>query len=138
MRRNDHLAADAVGEGVAEAEVVEWHVKIGDRVEEDQQLADMMTKYNASTVETWLAAIGKIVKPRWDEASFPLLEVAEALHNITRGMPVALACEAAGLTDRVVQKYRNQEPRLEGYFRRARALSAKPLVEKIMGQTAKA
>jgi hypothetical protein len=88
---------------------------------------------DTSTVETWLAAIGKIVKPRWDEASFPLLEVAEALHNITRGMPVALACEAAGLTDRVVQKYRNQEPRLEGYFRRARALSAKPLVEKIMG-----
>jgi 2-oxoisovalerate dehydrogenase E2 component (dihydrolipoyl transacylase) len=32
-----------IGEGIAEAEVVAWHVKVGDRVEEDQQLADMMT-----------------------------------------------------------------------------------------------
>ena len=30
-----------IGEGIAEAEIVAWHVKLGDRVEEDQQLADM-------------------------------------------------------------------------------------------------
>ena len=30
-----------IGEGIAEAEIVAWHVKVGDRVEEDQQLADM-------------------------------------------------------------------------------------------------
>ena len=38
-----------IGEGIAEAEVVAWHVKVGDRVEEDQQLADMMT--DKATVE---------------------------------------------------------------------------------------
>ncbi|PZN98889.1 MAG: biotin-requiring enzyme domain protein, partial [Alphaproteobacteria bacterium] len=32
-----------VGEGTAEAELVAWHVKVGDRVEEDQILADIMT-----------------------------------------------------------------------------------------------
>ncbi len=38
-----------IGEGIAEAEIVAWHVKLGDRVEEDQQLADMMT--DKATVE---------------------------------------------------------------------------------------
>lgn len=32
-----------VGEGVAEAEIVVWHVKPGDRVKEDQSLVDVMT-----------------------------------------------------------------------------------------------
>ncbi|MGQ0559515.1 MAG: dihydrolipoamide acetyltransferase family protein [Sphingosinicella sp.] len=38
-----------IGEGIAEAEIVAWHVKVGDRVEEDQQLADLMT--DKATVE---------------------------------------------------------------------------------------
>ena len=38
-----------IGEGIAEAEIVAWHVKVGDTVEEDQQLADMMT--DKATVE---------------------------------------------------------------------------------------
>lgn len=38
-----------IGEGIAEAEIVAWHVKPGDRVEEDQQIADMMT--DKATVE---------------------------------------------------------------------------------------
>ena len=32
-----------IGEGIAEAEIVAWHVKPGDRVEEDQEFVDMMT-----------------------------------------------------------------------------------------------
>ncbi|MFP3944747.1 MAG: dihydrolipoamide acetyltransferase family protein [Alphaproteobacteria bacterium] len=38
-----------VGEGVAEAEIVEWHVKKGDTVEEDSPLVDVMT--DKATVE---------------------------------------------------------------------------------------
>ncbi len=38
-----------IGEGIAEAEIVGWHVKVGDRVAEDQGVADMMT--DKATVE---------------------------------------------------------------------------------------
>jgi 2-oxoisovalerate dehydrogenase E2 component (dihydrolipoyl transacylase) len=38
-----------IGEGIAEAEIVAWHVKVGDTIEEDQQIADMMT--DKATVE---------------------------------------------------------------------------------------
>jgi 2-oxoisovalerate dehydrogenase E2 component (dihydrolipoyl transacylase) len=38
-----------IGEGIAEAEIVAWHVKVGDRIEEDQPIADMMT--DKATVE---------------------------------------------------------------------------------------
>lgn len=38
-----------IGEGVAEAEVVEWHVKVGDVVREDQMIAAVMT--DKATVE---------------------------------------------------------------------------------------
>ena len=38
-----------VGEGTAEAEIVAWHVKVGDRIEEDQHLVDVMT--DKATVE---------------------------------------------------------------------------------------
>ncbi len=41
-----------VGEGVAEAEIVEWHVKIGDRVEEDQHLVDVMTDKATIDIES--------------------------------------------------------------------------------------
>ena len=38
-----------VGEGVAEAEIVEWQVKVGDVVREDQVVAAVMT--DKATVE---------------------------------------------------------------------------------------
>ena len=38
-----------IGEGVAEAELVAWHVKPGDLVREDQVLAEVMT--DKATVE---------------------------------------------------------------------------------------
>lgn len=41
-----------VGEGVAEAEVVEWHIKVGDRVEEDQHLVDVMTDKATIDIES--------------------------------------------------------------------------------------
>ena len=41
-----------VGEGVAEAEVVEWHVKVGDTVSEDQHLVDVMTDKATIDIES--------------------------------------------------------------------------------------
>ena len=48
-----------VGEGVAEAELFEWHVKVGDSVLEDQVLADVMT--DKATVEIPSPAAGTVV-----------------------------------------------------------------------------
>ncbi|MEL7190425.1 MAG: biotin/lipoyl-containing protein, partial [Pseudomonadota bacterium] len=41
-----------VGEGVAEAEIVEWHVAVGDSVEEDQHLVDVMTDKATIDIES--------------------------------------------------------------------------------------
>ena len=48
-----------IGEGIAEAEIVAWHVKIGDRVEEDGKLADVMT--DKATVEMESPVSGVVV-----------------------------------------------------------------------------
>ncbi len=41
-----------VGEGVAEAEIVEWHVKVGDTISEDQHLVDVMTDKATIDIES--------------------------------------------------------------------------------------
>jgi 2-oxoisovalerate dehydrogenase E2 component (dihydrolipoyl transacylase) len=48
-----------IGEGVAEAELVEWHVKVGDAVREDTLLGAVMT--DKATVEVPSPAEGEIV-----------------------------------------------------------------------------
>ena len=47
-----------IGEGVAEAELVEWHVKVGDAVREDQVVAAVMT--DKATVEIPSPADGTV------------------------------------------------------------------------------
>ncbi|MEQ1724406.1 MAG: dihydrolipoamide acetyltransferase family protein [Sphingopyxis sp.] len=49
-----------IGEGIAEAEIVALHVAVGDRVEEDQQIADMMT--DKATVEMESPVSGVVVE----------------------------------------------------------------------------
>jgi 2-oxoisovalerate dehydrogenase E2 component (dihydrolipoyl transacylase) len=49
-----------IGEGISEAEIVAWHVAVGDRVEEDQGLADMMT--DKATVEMESPVAGIVVE----------------------------------------------------------------------------
>lgn len=49
-----------IGEGIAEAEIVAWHVRVGERVEEDAQLADMMT--DKATVEMESPVSGVVVE----------------------------------------------------------------------------
>lgn len=46
-----------IGEGIAEAEIVAWHVAVGDRIEEDQPLADMMTDKATVEMESPVAGI---------------------------------------------------------------------------------
>ncbi|ARS26324.1 dihydrolipoamide acetyltransferase family protein [Sphingomonas sp. KC8] len=49
-----------IGEGIAEAEIVAWHVAVGDVVEEDQPLADVMT--DKATVEMTAPVAGKVLE----------------------------------------------------------------------------
>lgn len=49
-----------IGEGIAEAEIVAWHVKVGDAVEEDGRLADMMT--DKATVEMESPVSGTVIE----------------------------------------------------------------------------
>ncbi|WP_170763055.1 dihydrolipoamide acetyltransferase family protein [Ruegeria lacuscaerulensis] len=49
-----------VGEGIAQAELTEWHVKPGDIVREDDVLADVMT--DKATVEVPSSASGKVLE----------------------------------------------------------------------------
>jgi len=49
-----------IGEGISEAEIVAWHVAVGDRIEEDQQIADMMT--DKATVEMESPVSGTVVE----------------------------------------------------------------------------
>ena len=80
-----------VGEGVAEAELVEWHVKVGDLVREDAVLAAVMT--DKATVEipspvdgeiVWLGAeIGDVVP-----VGSPIVRLKVAGDgNVTAGSP---------------------------------------------------
>jgi 2-oxoisovalerate dehydrogenase E2 component (dihydrolipoyl transacylase) len=48
-----------IGEGIAEVELVAWHVKVGDWVAEDQILADVMT--DKATVEIPSSVAGKVL-----------------------------------------------------------------------------
>ncbi len=49
-----------IGEGVVEAEIVAWHVKVGDVVNEDDPIADMMT--DKATVEMESPVTGVVTK----------------------------------------------------------------------------
>ena len=49
-----------VGEGVAEAEIVEWQVKVGDSVSEDQHLVDVMT--DKATIDIESPVDGKVIE----------------------------------------------------------------------------
>ena len=48
-----------VGEGTAEAEIVAWHVAVGDSIQEDQHLVDVMT--DKATVEMTSPVSGKVI-----------------------------------------------------------------------------
>ncbi|MBI1211830.1 MAG: 2-oxo acid dehydrogenase subunit E2 [Alphaproteobacteria bacterium] len=56
-----------VGEGTAEAEIVAWHVAVGDTIKEDQHLVDVMT--DKATVEMTSPVAGKVVEVHGEPGS---------------------------------------------------------------------
>ena len=54
-----------IGEGIAEAEIVQWHKKVGDTVKEDEEFVDMMT--DKATVPMESPVEGKILEIAGEE-----------------------------------------------------------------------
>ncbi|NNC72186.1 MAG: 2-oxo acid dehydrogenase subunit E2 [Sphingomonadaceae bacterium] len=94
-----------IGEGIAEAEVVAWHVKVGDEVEEDQGIADMMT--DKATVEMESPVSGTIVELNGEEGD--MLAIGSVLAVIeTDELPDEE--EEAAIAEKVKQQAGEDEP----------------------------
>ena len=84
-----------IGEGIAEAEIVAWHVKVGDQVGEDQQLADMMT--DKATVEMESPVAGKVLEVAGEVGD--MIPIGSVLVVIETEGAAAAAAEEEPLAD---------------------------------------
>lgn len=83
-----------VGEGIAEAEIVAWHVKAGDHVSEDQPLVDVMT--DKATVEMTAPVSGRLVELTGAEGDLVAVGSEIAVFELDAGAaPPAEAAAAA-------------------------------------------
>jgi 2-oxoisovalerate dehydrogenase E2 component (dihydrolipoyl transacylase) len=92
-----------VGEGTAEAEIVAWHVKVGDVIAEDQNLVDVMT--DKATVEMTSPVGGKVIALHGEPGEMapvgaPLVELeVEGAGNVKAGSAAAAPKPAAAASD---------------------------------------
>ncbi|MDP9138722.1 MAG: E3 binding domain-containing protein, partial [Pseudomonadota bacterium] len=82
-----------VGEGVAQAEIVAWHVAVGDEIKEDQPLVDVMTE--KATVEIGSPVSGKILRRKGETGDMAAVG-AELVAIATRGQEETQAPTTAG------------------------------------------
>ena len=79
-----------IGEGIAEAEIVAWHVAVGDMVQEDSPLADMMT--DKATVEMEAPVTGKVIELAGEVGDMvsigATLAVIEMVGDVASDIPV--------------------------------------------------
>ena len=133
-----------IGEGIAEAEIVAWHVKVGDEIAEDQQIADMMT--DKATVEMESPVAGKVValagevgdqipigsvlaviETEGAEAAAESREempLADGAENATAAQEAAIPTTAVEETREPVRAERRAEPEVEA--RQARSEEQRP------------
>jgi 2-oxoisovalerate dehydrogenase E2 component (dihydrolipoyl transacylase) len=120
-----------VGEGIAEAELVEWHVKVGDIVREDAPLGAVMT--DKATVEipspiegevVWLA--GKVGEILAIGSDFVRLEVAGKAGARTEAKPPASQAASAPALPRDDTGHATLAPAVETHEIAPRGQSAAP------------
>jgi 2-oxoisovalerate dehydrogenase E2 component (dihydrolipoyl transacylase) len=87
-----------VGEGTAEAEIVAWHVKVGDTIGEDAPLVDVMT--DKATVEMTAPVGGRVLELHGEPGDMAPVGAALAVFEI----------EGAGNTAAVVEPAVNATP----------------------------
>jgi 2-oxoisovalerate dehydrogenase E2 component (dihydrolipoyl transacylase) len=90
-----------IGEGIAEAEIVAWHVAVGDTITEDSPLVDMMT--DKATVEMESPVTGTVVEVAGAPgamvpigSALAVIEVADEGEGETAPEPAALHDEVPG------------------------------------------
>ena len=86
-----------IGEGIAEAEIVAWHVKVGDTVEEDQEIVDMMT--DKATVPMESPVNGKILEIAGGEGDMVSIGSMLVVIEVEGEVPEDVVEEAAPATD---------------------------------------
>lgn len=104
-----------IGEGIAEAEIVAWHVAVGDMIEEDEPLADMMT--DKATVEISAPVSGRVVEIAGqvgDQVAIgsilAVLDVAGAEEALPPSEPEAMPDTVVTLSRDVVVEVLEQAP----------------------------
>ncbi|NOG71424.1 dihydrolipoamide acetyltransferase family protein [Roseicella sp. DB1501] len=115
-----------IGEGVAEAELVGWHVKVGDVVQEEQPLAEVMT--DKATVEI-PSPVGGTVLALGGEVGSRLAVGGELLRIEVPGAPDSAApapAQAPPERPREPPRERPQEPRTESPAKSPEATPARP------------
>ncbi len=106
-----------IGEGIAEAEIVAWHVKIGDRVEEDGRIADMMT--DKATVEMESPVSGIVTRVAGAEGDViaigsMLVEIEIEIEGEAGGdAPAAESAPAPAPTPEVIEAETPKAPQVE-------------------------
>jgi 2-oxoisovalerate dehydrogenase E2 component (dihydrolipoyl transacylase) len=94
-----------IGEGIAEAEIVTWHVKVGDRIEEDGKIADVMT--DKATVEMESPVSGVVVSVAGEEGDMvaigSALVVIEVEGDVEEGPGASTSLAECGLFARANQ-----------------------------------
>lgn len=105
-----------IGEGIAQAEIVGWHVKVGDRVEEDQPIADMMT--DKATVEMESPVAGTVVRLAGEEGDqvsigSMLVEIEVESDDVAAPPPSVEAIEAEVPGEAVIEEPTSVRPAIE-------------------------
>jgi len=101
-----------IGEGIAEAEIVAWHVQLGDRIEEDQNIADMMT--DKATVEMESPVAGTVVELAGEVGDQVAIGAAlVVIETEAEGEADAVAAPATPEQAEVAEQYEAENPGVE-------------------------
>ena len=81
-----------IGEGIAEAEIVQWHKQVGDQISEDEEFVDMMT--DKATVPMESPVDGKILEIAGAEGDMVSIGSMLVVIEVEGGVPDDVAEEA--------------------------------------------
>ena len=86
-----------IGEGIAEAEIVQWHKQVGDQISEDEEFVDMMT--DKATVPMESPVNGKILEIAGGEGDMVPIGSMLVVIEVEGEVPEDVVEEAAAATE---------------------------------------